>query len=270
MSDAVDLVLQGGGSNVVGLASAAYELRQRARVARVAGTSAGGLAALSLAFGVDPVRLRGTLEQKLQGNQLLDGDIASFLTRFGWCRGDALRRTARQLIGEGARLGDAPMPVAVVVGDLYARAPRVLSSWATPNVLVEDAAVATAAIPGVFAAQEIRGLDVGNRLHVDGGVTMNFALNLFDDVPDRPTVGLRPDDKHDRELRPVRDIKAYVWAIAGLRQWASDNAYRSGKSRVVVIDVPGGDGLDFSLSVGEIARRWDAGVKAAHSANLGE
>lgn len=267
MSGAVDLVLQGGGSNCIGLAAAALELRERAPIVRVAGTSAGGLVALALAFSVDPVRLRATLEHHLQDNRLIDGDLACFLTRFGWCRGDALRRAARGLIGEGARLGDARTPVAVVVGDLYAREPRILSSWATPNVLVEDAAVATSAIPGVFAAQEIRGLGVGNRLHVDGGVAMNFALDIFDDEPARPTVGLRPLPT-DVGLRPVRDIPSFVLALAGLRQWASDNAYRPGKAHRV-IDIPGGDGLDFSLSVGEIQSRWEAGRKAAQAAIIG-
>lgn len=268
MSGGVDLVLQGGGSNCVGLASAALELRQRVHIARVAGTSAGGLVALALAFGVDPVRLRATLEHYLQANRLIDGDLACFLMRFGWARGDTLRRAARDLIGEGARLGDAPIPVAVVVGDLYTRAPRVLSSWATPDALVEDCAVATSAIPGVFATQTIRGIDAPTRLHVDGGVSMNFALDLFDDVPDRPTIGLRPAASPSDKPRPVKDLLAYLMALAGLRQWASDNAYRSGKAHQV-IDVPGGDGLDFSLSVGEIQSRWEVGGRAARSATLG-
>jgi len=268
VTDGVDLVLQGGGSNCVGLAAAALELRQRVRFARVAGTSAGGLVALALAFGVDPLRLRATLEHYLQSNRLIDGDLASFLMRFGWSRGDVLRRAARDLIGEGACLGDAAIPVAVVVGDLYTRAPRVLSSWATPSALVADCAVATSAIPGVFAAQTIRGIDAPTRLHVDGGVSMNFALDLFDDVPTRPTIGLRPADAADDKPRPVKDLLAYLMALAGLRQWASDNAYRSGKAHQV-IDIPGGDGLDFSVPVGEIQRRWEAGIKAARDANLG-
>jgi NTE family protein len=263
----VDVVLQGGGSNCVGLAAAAYELRQRRVIRRVAGTSAGGLVALALAFDVDPERLQAVLAHALAENRLIDGDLGCFLSRYGWCRGDALRTTARNLVGEGARLGDARRPVAVVVGDLYARAPRVLSSWATPNVLVEDAATATAAIPGVFAAQEIRGLGVGNRLHVDGGVSMNFGLDLFDDQPDTPTVGIRPAQRRDG-LRPVRDLKAYLWALAGLRQWAADNAYRSGKAAVSIVDVPGGDGLDFSLSAVDIQQRWDAGIEAMRRAQL--
>ena len=263
----VDLVIQGGGSNCVGLAAAAYELRRKRFVWRVAGTSAGGLVALALAFGVDAARLRAVLEHSLADNRLLDGDLGCFLSRYGWCRGDALRMTARNLVGEGARLGDARTPVAVVVGDLYARAPRVLSSWATPNVLVEDAATATAAIPGVFAAQEIRGLGVGNRLHVDGGVSMNFAMDLFDDQPHVPTVGIRPAPQR-LGLRPVRDLKAYLWALAGLRQWASDNAYRSGKAQASIVDVPGGDGLDFSLASVDIQHRWDAGIEAMRRAQL--
>lgn len=263
----VDLVLQGGGSNAVGLAAAALELRRRRVVRRAAGTSAGGLVALALAFDIDAARLQAALAQALADNRLLDGDLGCFLSRYGWCRGDALRAVARNLIGEGARLGDAHLPVAVVVGDLYARAPRVLSSWATPNVLVEDAATATAAIPGVFAAQEIRGLGVGNRLHVDGGVSMNFAMDLFDDQPDVPTVGIRPAPQR-LGLRPVRDLKAYLWAIAGLRQWAADNAYRSGKARALIVDVPGGDGLDFSLTASDIQQRWDAGIDAMRRAQL--
>lgn len=261
------MVLQGGGSNAVGLAAAAYELRRRHPIQRIAGTSAGGLVALALAFDVDVARLQAILAHALADNRLLDGDIGCFLSRYGWCRGDALRQTARSLVGEGARMGDARTPVAVVVGDLYARAPRVLSSWSTPNVLVEDAAAATAAIPGVFAAQEIRGLGVGNRLHVDGGVSMNFAVDLFDDQPDVPTIGIRPEPLK-QGLRPVRDLKAYLWALAGLRQWAADNAYRSSKQRVTVVDVPAGDGLDFSLSAADIQQRWDAGIDAMRRAQL--
>lgn len=263
----VDLVIQGGGSNVVGLASAAYELQRSRSIQRAAGTSAGALAALAIAYRVDEGRLRSVLEHALANNRLLDGDIGCFLSRYGWCRGDVLRATARNLVGEGARLGDAPIPVAVVVGDLYTRAPRVLSSWATPDVLVEDAATATAAIPGVFAAQTIRGLGVGFRLHVDGGVSMNFALDLFDDQPNVPTIGIRPAPER-RRLEPVKDLRAYLWAIAGLRQWAADNAYRSGKQLVRIVDVQGGDGLDFSLSAADIQQRWDAGIEAMRRAQL--
>ena len=263
---AIDVVVAGGGSNVVSLGAALFEVARRRTVARVAGTSAGGLAALGLAFGVDETRFKAQLEGSLNGNRLLDGDIVNMMRRFGWCRGDALRKVARTLVGEGKRLGDASVPVAVVVCDLYERRPRVLSSWGTPNVLVEDAAVATSAIPGVFAAQEIRGLDVGNRLHVDGGVAVNFAYDLFDDDA-RPTVGLRPA-LGPVVAEPVRGMRAYVLALGGLFMWASQNAHQSRKASGVVVDVPAENGLDFNLAPADVRRRWTAGLDAARSANL--
>lgn len=258
----IDLVVQGGGSNICGLAGAAYELGRKHQFARVAGTSAGGLLALALAFKVPEDRLRAMLLHYLADNLLIDGDLGTFLTRWGWCRGDVLRKATTQLIGEGARLGDALVPVAVVVGDLYMREPRILTSWGTPNALVADVAVATSAIPGVFAPQTIRGLDVGNRLHCDGGVAMNFALGLFDDDP-RPTIGIRPAGSAAKRPEPVRNLQALLFALAGMRQWAADHSSATGKENHVVVDVVGGDGLDFSLSAVDIDARWKAGVQAA-------
>ena len=125
-----------------------------------------------------------------------------------------------------------------------------LTSWGTPNALVADVAVATAAIPGVFAPQQIRGLDVGNRLHCDGGIAMNFALGLFDDDP-RPTIGLRPVDGKAKQIEPVRDLRTLLFALASLRQWAADHSHASSKAAHTVIDVVGEDGLDFSLTPSE-------------------
>lgn len=267
---AADLVLQGGGSNICGMAGAAYELGRRHQWARVCGTSAGGLLALALAFRVPEDRLRAFLEHYLQSNRLLDGDIGTFIFRWGWCRGDVLRKAARYLIGEGATLGDAPIPVAVVVGDLYQRQPRVLSSWETPDVDVADAAVATSAIPGVFAPQTIRGLGRGTetRLHCDGGVALNFALGLFDDDP-RPTIGIRPRDARAERAQVVRDLPNLLMALASMRQWAADNSHRSSKRDHVVVDVDASDGLDFSLSADDIGARWQLGVQAARAMPVG-
>lgn len=263
---AVDVVVAGGGSNCVSLGAALYELGQRRPIARVAGTSAGGLAALALAFGVDPVRFRNQLEGSLSGNRLLDGSIFNFARRFGWCRGEAMREVARILVGKGRRLGEAKIPVAVVVCDLYERRPRVLSSWGTPDVLAEDAAVGTSAIPVVFEAQTIRGLGVGNRLHVDGGTARNAAFDLFDDNP-RPTIGIRPQPGRVEAL-PVRGIGAFAKAIGSLLLWSADNAHMSAQPNGVVVDVPAEDGLDFDLSPADVKRRWAAGVDAVRAANL--
>lgn len=265
----VDLVIQGGGSNVASLAAAAYEVQRRARIERVCGTSAGGLVALALAFRVDDQRLLAFLEHFLQDNRLLDGDLGTLLTRWGWCRGEVLSRAVRNFIGEGARLGDAAIPTAIIVGDMFTREPRILSSWATPDVWVEDAAAATCAIPFIFAPQVIRGLGPGTetRLHCDGGVAANFAIGLFDDNP-RPTIGLRPVTPQQKR-HPVRTLPDVIWAIAGLRQWAADNSIPTNKAEHVVVDIPAEDGLDFSLLPADTQRRWATGIKAGRAARWG-
>jgi predicted acylesterase/phospholipase RssA len=265
----VDVVVQGGGSNVASLAAAAYEVQRRAHIERVCGTSAGGLVALALAFRVDDQRLLAFLQHFLQDNRLLDGDLGTLLTRWGWCRGEVLSRAVRSFIGEGARLGDAAIPIALIVGDMYLREPRILSSWATPDVWVEDAAAATCAIPFVFAPQVIRGLGPGTetRLHCDGGVAANFAMGIFDDHP-RPTIGLRPVTPQQRR-RPVRTLPDVIWAIAGLRQWAADHSIPTDKPAHVVVDVPAEDGLDFSLAPADTQRRWAAGITAGRAARWG-
>lgn len=260
----VDVVVAGGGSNVVSLAAALYTIARQRKVCRVAGTSAGGLSALAFAFGVDETRLIRQFEGSLNGDRLLDGSVLGLARGFGWCKGDALRAAARVLVGEGKRLGDAKLPVAVVVADLYERRPRVLSSWATPDVLAEDAAVATAAIPLVFRAQQIRGLGVGNRLHVDGGTVKNAAFDLFDDIPERPTIGIRPRPS-STTATPVRSLGDYVKAMGALLLWSADNAHASAKASGAVVDVDAEDGLDFNLSVEDVRRRWGRGVLAGSS-----
>jgi predicted acylesterase/phospholipase RssA len=264
MKHEVDVVVAGGGSNVCGLAGALYTIAARRRVARVAGTSAGGLAALALAFGVPELRFRSQLEGSLDGNRLLDGSAFGFARRYGWCKGEALRTAAGILVGEHTRLGDSKMPVAVVVADLYERRPRILSSWGTPDVFAVDAAVATAAIPIVFQAQKIRGIGNDN-LYVDGGTVKNAAFDLFDDLPSRPTVGVRP--RPGRTFaRPIASLGEYAKAMGGLLLWSADNAHGSTKSASLVVDVDAEDGLDFDLSPEDVRRRWAAGIAAAGAA----
>lgn len=268
----VDVVVAGGGSNCVSLGAALFTLAKRVDVRRVAGTSAGGLAALALAFDVPEARFSSQLEGSLSPQQgmplgrLIDGDLVNFMRTMGWARGDALRAAAGLLVGEKTRLGDAKIPVAVVVGDMCTGRPRTLSSWETPDVLAADAAVATAAIPFVFSPQTVRGLGDDRRLFCDGGTARNFALDIFDDDP-RPTIGIRPRQSAEPVERPAVDVLSKILAFGRLLMFASDHAWQSSKSHAV-IEVPAEDGMDFTLDRPTHLRRWAAGVAAAHNADL--
>lgn len=265
----IDLVISGAGSHVIDEAAAAFAIREKRIPARLLGTSAGGLVTLALAFDVPALRLRDVFDHWLVGNRLIDGSVFNLVQRYGWARGNALREAAADLIGEHTELGEARIPVGCVVFDYYMTQPRTVSSWENPKVLACDLAVATAAIPGAFGMQTIRGLGVGNRLHGDGGSAKNFAMDEFDDVPDRPTVGIRCKQPKLGEAVPIRGIPDACRAIAAGFMWASDNAHMSRKQDALIVDVPtNGSGLDFDLTLAERRARWDRGWAAGELANL--
>lgn len=258
----LDVVLSGGASNCVGLTAAAFALQKKNRIARIAGTSAGSLGALSIAFGLSADDAKRLFLTWLQQDRLLDGSPLNVPSRFGYCAGESLRKALSSTLGKDAKLGDAFMPVFVVVTDMYESKPVVLSSWDHPNVSAVDAGVASSAMLPVFGAQTIRGLDRGNRLYFDGGFSRNFAMDVFDDVPSRPTVGVRVKNK--QSVEPVRawEFLKAAKAVGRAMLYSSDNAYMSAKPNATVIDVDGGDGLDFSLESAEIERRWACGWAA--------
>lgn len=258
----LDVVLSGGASNCVGLTAAAFALQKKHRIARIAGTSAGSLGALSVAFGLAADDAKRLFLTWLRDNRLLDGNPINVPKRFGYCAGENLRKALSDTLGKDAKLGDSLMPVFVVVTDMYESKPVVLTSWDHPNVSAVDAGVASSALLPVFGAQTIRGSDKGNRLFFDGGFSKNFAMDVFDDVPSRPTVGVRV--KNNASVEPVRSwefLKA-AKAVGRAMLYSSDNAYLSAKKDATILEVEGGDGLDFSLQSAEIERRWACGWAA--------
>lgn len=259
----IDLVLSGGASNCVQLTAAAFELAKHCHVARVGGTSAGSLGSIAFAFDVPEKVVLDLFFENLQGDRLLDKNVLNFYEHMGLCRGNALRKGIADLIGDQTTMGQAKRPFFCMVSDLYTSQPMCISSWKNPSALVADVGVASSSVPGLFCMQEIRGLGLGNRKFVDGGVAKNFAMDVFDDVPERPTIGVRV--KQPVDVNPVRQGDALAWAksVARLFLWSSDNAHLSTKNHARVIEVQAADGFNFSLDRAEVLRRWELGKAAA-------
>lgn len=256
-----DVVLSGGASNCVGLASALYALSSKHQICRIGGTSAGSICAAAFAFGLSENKIKDLLEYYLAKDRLLDGNVFNIPSRFGLCSGNALGSALEAVLGKKAVLGDAKIPLFVVVTDMYKAKPTILSSWNTPKASAIEAVVASSSLLPIFCARPINGLDTGNRLYFDGGFAKNFAMDVFDDIPDRPTIGLRIKTKET--IEPVRQwefVKA-AKAVARTMLYSSDNAHMSDKHLSRVIEVEGGDGLDFSLNKEEFEYRWLLGKK---------
>lgn len=267
----IDLVLSGGATNFIQMLAAAFGIQERYAIARAGGSSAGMLASTFLAFGGTADDALDLCLRMVVGDRLLDKNAINIPMRFGLCGGDALRAAVRSFVGDKT-MGEAKVPLFGMVGDIYFGEPLCVSSWEHPNALVQDVCVASAAVPVLFAMQEIRFAggkmaSWGNRKFVDGGLAMNFAMNRFDDSA-RPTIGLRV--KQSREANPVRawDMLAWAKGIGRLFMHSSDNAYISQKNFSSVVDVPAADGFDFSLTEDEIRRRWALGLAVGRAVRI--
>jgi predicted acylesterase/phospholipase RssA len=230
---------------------------------RIGGTSAGGIVAAAMAFGLTLKDLRVLLRRFLVDENVLDLSLWPF-DRWGLHGGDKMERIFDDVF-QGAKLRDAVIPLRLVVCDLWTRRPVVLDSRDDRHGAIEVAHAlrATSAIPLFFKAQRLKPA-FGERLFVDGGVSANFALHMFDDVEDRRTVGVRLERYEDDEVRPVKSAGDYVGALASLLLHASDNAHISNKRWQDVVRVPAvGDGLSFRLSPTEFDDRWMSGQIAA-------
>lgn len=263
MREDIDVVIAGGASHVVTLAGACTELAAQQNIVRIGGASAGAIRAAGHAFGIDVATMRTLMGTVLMNDHLKDKSWWP-LDRFGIYNGDNLLKALKSVFGD-KKMGEAKIPLKIMVCDLYTRSPLAIDSTDPKHakLKVVDVLRCSAAIPVFFKAWTLPEL-FGNRLFVDGGTAANFALGMFDDS-DRRTVGLRLQPAPP-DVKPVRDLPSFAEAIAALVMWSSDNAYISKKRFADVILSPQlGSGLDFNLSSKMIDDRWNAGVQAVRS-----
>jgi predicted acylesterase/phospholipase RssA len=268
-----DYVVSGGATHIVGLLAATYTMTVDVPAARIVGTSAGSYCAGAIAMKVPAEKAQREVGRVLQKNKALDGGFFNLVKHFGWARGEVLREAAFRLVGD-VTLGETYIPVGMFVADTYEPelGPILLSSWTTPDVLLVDAMVASGAIPLGIQPQKIRGLGRGNRLFGDGGTGRNFPLDALDDIPERPTIGIRvKPEKPDAVTNAVRPWgwRAFFRSLMVQLMWASNHSHNTAKSKSLIVDVPAlGDGLDFDIDLEEQQERWRHGVAAGRRGAL--
>lgn len=260
--ETVDLVLSGGGSHVVGIASAGCALNARHDVVRVGGASAGAIAAAAIAVGMSTVEVRDAIKRVFTGKDLADLSFNP-LHRFGLHGGGRLRSALRDVFGD-VGFDDTLIPLKVVACDLYTRQPVVLDNKHADHRKLQlvDVLMASAAIPGFFKACHLPEA-WGNRLFVDGGTAKNSPFSIMDDNP-RATFGVRVRQEDDGEMRPVRSLGSYASAIAELLMWSSNNAHVPTKQwHDTMTLVVNGSGLKMKLTTDEVDERWAQGYTQA-------
>ncbi|WP_437587266.1 patatin-like phospholipase family protein [Sorangium sp. So ce1000] len=306
-----NLVFQGGGVKGLAYVGAIAELEKRgalAGVTSVAGTSAGAITAALLAVGAGAEQV---------GRILRSTDFASFMDGGGWVVGDAVRlfngygvhpgkafeTWLRAQIAELTEVFTGRAQPDITFGDLSALAAQhpgrarmlyvvttnltrqvaeVFSAEAHADVPVYQAVRMSMSIPLFFEAYPFRG-----DLYVDGGVSWNYPIDLFDGAHRRPilgllgkAVGINPgtlgfslgtkaqiaSEQHDWRPLPARvdDLESYVKALTSFILDTSTLLHLDGAAiqRTVFIDNANIPTTDFEITPAQMDTLIENGAAA--------
>lgn len=263
----VDIVASGSGARLFVFIGALLRLAESGhRFRRLCGTSGGSIVLAKLASVYDPadpmrsVRQLEAFAQRINPAQLLDPNW------FGgrWWEG---RNAGNKVLAElraqlPPRFDNLALPLNVVTHDLTSRRTKV---WGKADVGVDLPLVvrASMSLPLVFDAVFLRG-----HVHVDGGVSANYPLDLYGDgdgvigLRFRPTGGGAPvPPGEDGGHASVYRHKHELWgAILDDMLEATSRLHMSAatKARTIMLDYPGSS-FDFDVGPGEITAQIDAG-----------
>jgi NTE family protein len=242
-----NLVLEGGGVRGIAYAGSVRCLEEAGmmtNVKKVAGTSAGAIAALAISLGYTSTEIEDLIHRtKVQkfndGRFMFIGGVARMNKYFGWYRGRVFTQWVEEIIENKTGNPDLTFREMHDMGfiDLYVTGTSlnnqrlIVFSYETyPDMKVKDAVRISMSIPMYFEAVFIdecgtvldsRHLPEKYDLMVDGGLTGNYPIGIFDPsyvengfttrVCNPATIGLRLDsppqvgsDSVDQSLAPIQ------------------------------------------------------------------
>jgi NTE family protein len=263
-----NLVLEGGGVRGIAYAGSIRFLEEKGlikEVANVGGTSAGAIAALTIALGYTSKEIEhliyDTRVQKFNdGKFIFVGGISRLNRNFGWYRGRAFTRWLAGIIEE--KTGDPNITfkelrargfknLYVTGTSLNTQKLLVFSHETYPDMKVKDAVRISMSIPFYFEAVYIdkngnvktrKEVEPTDDLVVDGGLTGNFPIAIFDQlddariparIPNPATLGLRIDspeqiraDSLHLGLAPI-PIQRFRHYVAAFYNYVIENLNRN-------------------------------------------
>lgn len=313
MSQFRNLIFEGGGVKGIAYAGAIRVLEKQdilTDIRRVAGASAGAITAALLgagATGSDIEEIVGhTSFRKFMDDSFgVLRDVNRLIHDYGWYKGDAfstwMKKQIQSLTGHpnldfkglsalARNDGKRYRELYVVGTNLSSQMEQVYSAEHTPDVPIWQAVRVSMSIPLFFAAIKEDG-----DILVDGGVTWNYPIDLFDDkgfqpaagagqavkyptsyddnhIYNKETLGFRVDTKDEikaeknRWRAPPKQIDSFVDYAGALIGFILDMAnkahlHTNDWHRTVFIDALGVETTDFALSDKQVADLVDSGVK---------
>ena len=250
--------MAGAGIRGLAYAGALEELERQhilQGVEKVGGTSAGAITALAVSLGynaqeIEALIYKTNFQKFNDGRYIFIGGISRTANRFGWYRGEKITNWIEEIIENKTGKGDITFQELHQLGykDLYITGTSlnnqklvVFSRLNYPHMKVKDAARISISIPLYFSAvcideegkvlEQKKGTNCDN-LMVDGGMTGNFPIHIFDSTwhegkvlvrkANQETLGFRIDtdaqieyDEKNQGLAPlpIDNFKDYTAAF---------------------------------------------------------
>lgn len=254
-----NLVFEGAGIRGIAYAGELKKLEQKGilpHVHKVGGTSAGAITALMVSLGYNADEIYKLIGQTQfgdfnDGRYFFIGGFRRLSKKYGWYRGEKFQQWLDEIIRTKATNGDITFKQLHDKGfkDLYVTGTSlnnqrllIFSYQSYPNMRIKDAVRISMSVPLYFEAKYINSAGAivdkpkdttGLDLVVDGGITGNFPIWLFDEqkpdslnhkirIPNFQTLGVRIDsdeqikaDRAGRELVPleINNLKSYISAF---------------------------------------------------------
>jgi NTE family protein len=314
MSQFRNLVFEGGGVKGIAYAGALEVLEKEnilPDIKRGAGTSAGAITAALLALGAKSADIADivghTSFRKFMDDSFgMVRDTKRLLTEYGWYKGDAFTdwmkkliynftwdsnltfRQLRDLVPKDPR---KYRDLYVVGTNLRMQIPQVFSADETPDMPIWLGVRISMSIPLFFAAVRQE-----EGIYVDGGVTWNYPIDLFDDkkyldpeskafkIPDYPTkydenqvynketLGFRVDTKDEikaekeswrRPPAKIDNLLDYAGVLLGFIMDMANKAHlhKNDWHRTAFIDAGGVRTTEFDLPDSKVEMLLESGRK---------
>jgi NTE family protein len=245
-----NLVFEGAGLRGIAYSGAVAEMEihnMMGIIEKVGGTSSGAIVALAISLGYSGKEIQNIISETNfkkfnDGRYFFIGGINRISKYFGWYRGKRFENWLEKIISK--KTGNADITFEelheknykdlYITGTCLNKQQLVIFSYETyPKMKVIDAIRISMSIPLYFEAvfidkegriihhpKQKQGLDI----MVDGGITGNFPIRIFDSLSQAnfSTLGFRIDSqeqiKNDREGKsiaaiPVGNLKQYLYAF---------------------------------------------------------
>lgn len=266
------LCLSGGGTKGLCYIGCLRYLREQKLldIKEIAGTSVGSLASLLILLNYSHEELINITKTNL--GDLLEPSLTHFIEHYGFDSGEILIHFIENILSQKGVKKDITLAefyklsrvlFHIPVTDVRSRKPIILSKDTYPNLKLSHALKMSMAVPFLFGASE---LEKGTVI-VDGGLTLNFPINVFNDKPQEEVLGLYlTNRKCSTVVKEDYDIQHFIIdSLYCLVDQIETFKLKESKENVVVIDVPGSLGLDLHMSDEHIKEMIDHGYNTIHS-----